>query len=192
MEPRYTPHMLRPILVVVVALIGVFAGAQVSAPAPPPAPNPVEFISLNFGPEFSIIEKYPVLTGDLDGDGTEDAVFVLTRKGNPLVDEAEFHYKVIDPYDEYFGWGDPKVTMQFNAHDPQQVKYIAVVHNWRASTPKAKFLVINLPFEKLSITRIPLKKRNATAIAAEELGGLTSAIYWDGRKYKWDATSAPN
>ncbi len=190
--------MLRRLALVTVLLSG-FAIAQKQPAAPVATIRPSthaatasdkEYVSLNFGPSFTFIEKFPVMTGDMDGDGAEDAVFVLTRKDNPLGDEEEFHYKVIDPYDEYFGWGDPKVTSKFNAHDPDAVKYIAIVHNWRAATPKAKYLVINLPFEKLSITRIPVKKKMATAISAEDLSGITSAIYWDGKKYKWDATGA--
>jgi hypothetical protein len=191
--------MLRRSVLAILLLVG-FAAAQVQPGSPQIQPGSsaitpkiTEFVSLNFGTAFQLIDRYPILTGDLDGDGTEDAVFVLTRKDNPLLDEAQFHYKVIDPYDEYFGFGDPRVTTSFNAHDPDQVKYIAIVHNWKAATPKAKYLVINLPFEKLTITRIPLKKKKiATALAAEELGGLTSAIYWDGKKYKWDAMSAPD
>lgn len=176
--------MLRRLLLFV-ALLSIPALAQ-------NAPNPTEFVSLQFGTEFIYLDKFPVLTGDLDGDGTEDAVFVVTSKSNPLLSEEQFHYKVIDPYDEYFGFGDPRVTTGFNAHDPEQVKYILVVHNWRAATPKAKFVVINLPFEKLSISRIPTKKKKmkvVTAITAEELGGLTSAIYWDGKRYRWNSLS---
>jgi len=190
--------MIRRLLVLLflVSLLAVAQSNKKGQPAPlpeqGPAPKTAEFVAANFGPAFSIIEKYPTIVGDLDGDGLEDAIIVLTRKDNPLLDEAEFHYKVIDPYDEYFGFGDPRVTVTFNAHDPEQVKYIAIVHAWRTAAPKAKYLVINLPFEKLSISKIPLKKRNVVALAAEELGGLTSAIYWDGKKYKWDAMSAPD
>ncbi len=176
--------MLRRILVLVFVL-STLALAQ-------EAPKPQEYISAQFGPAFLYLDKFPVLTGDLDGDGTEDAVFVTTSKDNPLLDEDQFHYKVIDPYDEYFGWGDPRVTTSFNAHDPAQVKYILIVHNWRAETPKAKLVVINLPFEKLNITRIPAKKKNkkpVPAITAEDLGGMMSAIYWDGKKYRWSSMS---
>jgi hypothetical protein len=190
--------MLRRLFLLVL-LICSFALAQAgNKKTPPPlpeqgpAPNVKAFVSMNFGASFVLLEKFPVLTADLDGDGLEDAVFVLTRKDNPLLDEAEFHYKVIDPYDEYFGFGDPKVTVTFNAHDPEQVKYIAIVHAWRIAVPKAKYLVINLPFEKLSISRIPVKKKNFPAVAAEDLGGLNSAIYWHGKKYRWDATPDSN
>ncbi len=161
-----------------------------SAPSPKEAPNPKEYVSTQFGPEFILLDKFPVLTGDLDGDGAEDVVFVVTRKSNPLVDEDQFHYKVIDPYDEYFGFGDPRITVNFNAQDPNQVKYILIAHDWRAATPKLKLVVINIPLEKLSISRIPTKKKKkkvVTAITAEDLSGLVSAIYWDGKKYRWTA-----
>jgi hypothetical protein len=151
-----------------------------------------EFVSLQFGPDFVLIDKSPVLTADLDGDGTEDAVFVATRKTNPLVDQDTFHYKVIDPYDEYFGWGDPRVTAAFNKDDPEKAKYVLIVHDWQAATPKVKLVVLNLPFEKLAIHRIPGKKNKVyTAITAEDLSGETSAIYWDvkKKKYKWNSLS---
>ncbi len=183
--PRYTPDMIRRILLVMVALTTLSFSQD--------APKAQEYVSAQFGADFVYLDRFPVLTGDLDGDGTEDAIIVTTRKGNPLVDEEEFNYKVIDPYDEYFGWGDPRVTTTFNAHDPQQVKYILIIHDWRATAPKAKLVVINLPFEKLSITRIPTKKKKnkkvVTAVSAEDLGGMTSAIFWDGKKYRWSSMS---
>ncbi len=186
------------IAVLFLALVGSLMFAQAAQPqagAVPKAlnpPRPAEYVAMNFGPSFSIIDKFPMLVADLDGDGTEDAIFVLTRTDNPLLDEAQFHYKVIDPYDEYFGFGDPRVTIQFNANDPELMKYIAIVHNWRAATAKAKFIVINMPFEKLTITRTLIKKKPVTVLAAEELGGLGSMIYWDGKKYRWETTGAPN
>jgi hypothetical protein len=188
--------MLRRIVPFSVVLIitSALALAQ-SAPTAhesPLTPQEREFVSLQFGTEFVLLDKFPMLTADLDGDGAEDAVFVATRKGNPLVDEETFHYKVVDPYNEYFGWGDPRVTVSFNAHDPEKAKYILIAHDWRAATPKAKLVVLNLPFEKLAIHRIPGKKNKVyTAITAEDLSGETSAIYWDvkKKKYKWTAMS---
>ena len=155
-------------------------------------PQDKEFVSTQFGSDFVLMDKYPVLTADLDGDGTQDAVFVATRKSSPLVDQVRFDYKVVDPYDEYFGWGDPQVTSSFTKDDPDAVKYILIVHDWQAATPKAKLVVLNLPFEKLAIHRIPGKKKKVyTAITAEDISGETSAIYWDmkKKKYKWDSMS---
>jgi hypothetical protein len=205
-DPRYTPLMPRRFLVLIFALATIaFAQdapkpqqqapkAQQNSPAPTPldVSKPQEFITAQFGADFVYLDKYPVITGDLDGDGNEDAILVTTRKDNPLLDEDQFHYKVIDPYDEYFGWGDPRVTSTFNAHDPSVIKYVLIVEDWHASTPKAKLVVINLPFEKLSMTRIPTKNKKrkvAPALLAEDLGGIASAIYWDGKKYRWSSMS---
>lgn len=123
------------------------------------------------------------MVGDLDADGAEDAIFVATAK-NPLLDEAEFHYRTIDPYNTFYGFGDPRVTMQFTSQEGQP-RYILVVHNWRAATPKAKFVIINLPFEKLAVARIAVKKKVVPCIAVEDRTGAVSSVYWNGKQYKW-------
>ena len=124
------------------------------------------------------------LYGDVDNDGQEDAVVVVASK-TPLADEVEFHYRAIDPYDGYWGWGNARETVQFSATDAGPTRYLAVIHNWKA--PKEKFLVINLPFEKIMMSRVARKKKKAIAsIHAVEAGGLESDLYWDGKKYKWE------
>jgi hypothetical protein len=157
--------------------------ARNPAPAPPHAetsPDATQ-IALLFGPGFHPLSGFPVLTADLDGDGAEDAVAVATAE-DPLLDEAAFQYKVVDPYSAAFGISDPRITRQFSVHQgPSQL--VLVVHNWRA--PKAKFVILNLPFDRLSLTRTALKKKTVPAIRAEELGGSRSIIYWDGKKWKW-------
>lgn len=134
-----------------------------------------------FGPTFKPLPGFPVLTADLDGDGAEDAVVVATAE-NPLLDEAAFHYKVMDPYSSHFGIGDPRITRQFSAHEGP-LRLVLIVHNWRA--PKAKFVILNFPFDQISVTRTVLKKKTVPAIRGEELGGSRSVIYWDGKKWKW-------
>lgn len=189
--PRYTPLMAGRFLVLTLALVSLAVAQDTHTPQQD-APKPQDYITAQFGASFVYLEKFPVITGDLDGDGTEDAIFVTTNKENALLDEDQYHYKVIDPYDEYFGWGDPRVTSTFNAHDPSQIKFVLIVHDWRSANPKAKLVVINLPFEKLSLSRVPTKNKKrkiAPALLAEDLGGLTSAIYWDGKKYKWTSMS---
>lgn len=185
--------MLRRFLpLLLLAPVLAFPQSSPSAKQAAITPQEREFVSTQFGSDFVLLDKFPMLTADLDGDGTEDAVFVATRKGNPLVDQETFHYKVIDPYDEYFGWGDPRVTSTFHKDDPDEARYVLIVHDWQAATPKAKLVVLNLPFEKLAIHRIPGKKNKVfTAITAEDLSGETSAIYWDvkKKKYKWDSMS---
>jgi len=59
---------------------------------------------------------------------------------------------------------------------------------WRSDTPKAKFVIINFPFRQLAIKHIQIKrKRVVNAVFAEETGSdqMTSAIFFDGKKYKY-------
>ena len=141
--------------------------------------------------------KY-LLIGDLDGDGVEDAVIVVRFK-NPLAGQGGYDYKVVDPYFTYHGYGNPKVTATFQSEDPRENHMILVIHGagpegWRAEKPKAKFVIINLPFEFLSIAPVLLdKKKNkrVMAIMAEESDGASSSCYWDGKKYKWTEGAGP-
>ncbi|HVP50989.1 MAG TPA: hypothetical protein VMT05_02705 [Terriglobales bacterium] len=135
------------------------------------------------------------LTADLDGDGVEDAIIVARCK-TPLADEGSHNYKVIDPYYTNYGYGNPRITAQFNSADPYRQNVVLVIMGagkeaWRAATPKAKFVMINLPFDSLSITRVTLRKRQVPAISLiEDEPGLTSAVYWDGKKYRWSDTAS--
>ncbi len=158
--------------------------APVTSPQAGAAPDQLkEVAAREFGPSFELL-AFPPLFLDIDGDGAEDAVLVATSK-NPLLDSAELHYRVVDPYDEYFGWGDPKITLGFAPTNVGGPRYLLIVHDWRAATPKAKFVIINLPFEKLSVSRTLRKKKPVAAISAEESSGLNSVVYWDGKKYRW-------
>src|SRR5207253_10044390 len=77
-----------------------------------------DFIQKQFGSEFTLVTSYPTLTGDFDNDGVEDLA-VVARGRNPLIDADEHHFRALDPYDEFFGVGDPKITSQFGAIDPE-------------------------------------------------------------------------
>ncbi len=175
--------MSRTLLVVVVAVSALAAAAAQQAPAP--SLDAQQICAREFGEQFKLDPKFAPLTVDLDGDGQEDLVLVATSK-NPLSGEFEFHYRAIDPYDAYFGWGNPKETVTFSATNAGVTRYVLVVHNWRA--PKAKFVIINLPFDSLSTGRVAIKKKKGAvnSIHAVEVGGLASDVYWDGKKYKWD------
>ena len=178
---------------------------------PQPPADLAEIVKKQFGPCFEVAtersaakvnylhpkaEKSWVdfLTADLDGDGVEDAVIVARCK-TPLVDQVTHNYRVIDPYYSNFGYGDPKVTAQFNATDPDRQNLVLVIHgagkeSWRAATPKAKFVIINLPFDNLGLTQVTHRKRPVPAISlVEEEQQLSSAVYWDGKKYKWADTA---
>ncbi len=170
-------------------LVSIMAAQEPAKVAPVVAPSKdqlKQLVKSQFGVTFELLE-FPPLFLDIDGDGAEDAIVIATSK-NPLLDAGELHYKVIDPYDDYFGLGDPKITAGFAPMNPGPPRYLLVVHAWREATPKAKFVLINVPFEKLSAGRVLRKKKPVAAISAEEAGGITSAVYWDGKKYKWQPT----
>lgn len=150
-----------------------------------------KFVAAQFGSAYTLVPGFTTLAGDLDDDGAEDAVFVATAK-NPLLDEVEFHYKTIDPYNSFFGFGDPRVTLQFAAQEGEP-RFLLIVHGWRLAVPKAKFVVINLPFQKIRLDRVALKKKTIAAIALEDRTEQKSDIFWTGKQWKWvDTSLGPN
>jgi hypothetical protein len=182
------------VLLLVLCFTSLALAQQPAAPAtaaPQPAakeadtqpPDAQQLITREFGKSFTVAPGIAPMYGDMDGDGLEDAVIVV-RSEAPLVDEVDFHYRPIDPYDAYWGWGNPKETVQFSATSTGPLRYIAIIHNWRA--PKSKFLVINLPFEKLVLSRVMVKKKPVLALHTIESSGLESDLFWDGKKYKWN------
>ena len=177
----------------------------------------MEVVKKQFGPDLDIAEtsseitaqylhpdkkkegrwKY-LLTGDLDGDGVEDAVIIVRFK-NPMAGQTQYDYKVVDPYFAYHGYGNPKVTAAFQSEDPRYNHMLLIIHGagpegWRAEKPKAKYVIINLPFEFLSIAPVVVdkkKKKKVMGIMAEEADGASSSCYWDGKKYKWSEGAGP-
>ncbi len=146
--------------------------------------DPKAYVLAQFGPALKYLPKFPPIVADFDQDGAEDIVLVVTGK-NPLLDEAEFHYKTIDPYNGFFGWGDPKDTLQFATAEAEP-RFLAIVHNWKSETPKAKFVMINLVFEKMYFARyVNKKKKVLPCIEVEDRTQLTSDVFWDGKKWKW-------
>jgi hypothetical protein len=137
----------------------------------------------------------PFLTADLDGDGVEDAVIVAHCK-TPLADEVSYNYKVTDPYYSNYGYGNPRITAQFSSADPEHQNLVLIIHGagsdaWRSATPKAKFVIINLPFDTISLNRIMYKKHPVPAVSLLEAEQeLSSAVYWDGKKWRWADTGA--
>src|ERR1700685_1781188 len=67
-----------------------------------------DFVQKQFGSTCALIGVEP-LKADLDGDGVEDIV-IPARCTNPMMDQAEENYVVVDPYNVFFGYGNPQVT----------------------------------------------------------------------------------
>jgi len=150
------------------------------------------FVQKQFGSTCSLIGIEPLIA-DLDNDGTEDIV-IPARCTNPMMDQVENSFVVVDPYNSFFGYGNPKVTTQFSSEDPERRGYsLLVIHGagpqaWRSATPKAKFLIVNLPFKQVVVKKLAIKKNKPImGIFAEETGGdqATSVIFWDGKRYKY-------
>lgn len=160
----------------------------------PPASAPVDddFIQKQFGSTCKLMAGPPQLKADLDGDGIEDLV-VAARCTNPLADQADDNFTVVDPYNTFFGYGNTKITSQFASEDPAlRGLVLLIIHGtgeeaWRAATPKAKFVIINLPFKQIAVKKLKVRKRSVMAIYAEETGAdrMTSATFWDGKKYRY-------
>ncbi|MGA9352139.1 MAG: hypothetical protein WBV46_00515 [Terriglobales bacterium] len=151
-----------------------------------------DFIHRQFGDQFTFMPSVGVAYGDLDGDGVEDVV-IAARCKNPMLDQGDHDYTVIDPYDAFFGYGNPQVTTTFSSGDPGlRGLVMLIIHGagpdaWRSSTPKAKFVVVNLPFRTLSVRKFKLKKKTVEAVYVEEAGEIsaTSAVFFDGKKFQY-------
>ncbi|OLC21677.1 MAG: hypothetical protein AUH36_03460 [Chloroflexi bacterium 13_1_40CM_55_7] len=156
-----------------------------------------DFIQKQFGATCSLAAGPPTYTADLDRDGIEDAV-IVAKCTNPLMDETENNFKVLDPYNSFFGYGDTKATSQFASADPlARSRVLLVIHGagveaWHSDKPKAKFVIINLPFKQIAVRKLMVKKKSVMAIYAEESSAdqMTSAIFWDGKKYRYQPLGA--
>lgn len=138
----------------------------------------------------------PVLTGDFDGDGVEDAI-IIARNKNALIGAGAYGYKVLDPFHERYGWNKPQITGEFNAHDPLHNLHMLIIHGagpdgWRAEKPKAKYVLINIPLEQVSLSRAMLKKKPVDAIRVEESDTISSLVFWDGKTYRYVPGGAMN
>ena len=96
--------------------------------------------------------------------GVEDIV-IPARRTNPMMDQMEDSFVVVDPSNSYFGYGNPKITTQFSSDDPERRGYsLLVIHGagtdaWRSASPKAKFLIVNLPFKQVVRRNWPSRRR---------------------------------
>jgi hypothetical protein len=174
--------------------------ADKKQPPPPPAhakaPSPAitdEYVHKEFGDNCSLLSGPPQFVGDLDGDGVDDLI-IAARCKNPMADQAEYGFHVTDPYNSAMGFGDVKLTSTFNSDAPERKGVsLLIVHGvgkdaWRSDKEKPKFLLINLPFQTLTVKRLALKKRTVLGIYMEEKGegeATSSVLFWDGKKYRY-------
>src|SRR5579863_1028385 len=196
---RFLPVAVLAALLTLAAAPSAFAGEK-KQPPPPPAhaqsPSPAvtdDYVHKQFGDNCSLLPGPPQITGDLDGDGIDDLI-VAARCKNPMADRDEYSFQISDPFDTYMGFGDVKVTSAFGSDEPERRGIcLLIVHGaekdaWRADKPKAKFLLINMPFKTLTVKRLSLKKRTVLGIYMEEKGegeSISSVVFWDTKKYKY-------
>ena len=192
-------------LLMISATSATLAAQSKKQPPPPPAraksPVPAvtdEYVRKEFGDNCSLLAGPPQFVGDLDGDGVDDLV-VAARCKNPMADQAEYGFRVADPYDSFLGFGDVKVTSTFASDEPERKGVsLLIVHGvgpeaWRSDKEKPKFLLINLPFKTLTVKRLALKKKTVLGIYMEEKGegeATSSVIFWDGKKYRYQVLGA--
>ncbi len=188
------------LLPVLTAFLLVAAAQSKKQPPPPPphakSPSPTvtdELIHKQFGDNCSLLAGPPQFVADLDDDGIDDLV-VAAKCKNPMADKDEYSFVVADPYDTSLGYSDVKVTSTFASDAPERRGIsLLIIHGtekdaWRAETPKAKFLLINLPFKTLTVKRLALKKKTILGIYMEETGegeDTSSVVFWDGKKYRY-------
>ena len=170
------------LLPMLAAFLLVATAQSKKQPPPPPAhaksPSPAvtdELIHKQFGDNCSLLAGPPQFVADLDDDGIDDLV-VAAKCKNPMADKDEYSFVVADPYDSFLGYTDIKVTSSFGSDEPERRGIsLLIIHGaekdaWRAETPKAKFLLINLPFKTLTVKRLALKKKTILGIYMEETG----------------------
>jgi hypothetical protein len=184
----------------VITATSVTPAADKKQPPPPPAhakaPVPAvtdAYVHKEFGDNCSLLAGPPQFVGDLDGDGVDDLV-IAARCKNPMADQAEYGFHVADPYNSFMGFGDVKLTSTFASDVPERKGVsLLIVHGvgkdaWRSDKEKPKFLLINLPFQTLTVKRLALKKRTVLGVYMEEKGegeATSSVIFWDGKKYRY-------
>jgi hypothetical protein len=187
---------MKLLLVRILAACFLLASTLLAQPAAPsaaaaPLADPAAYLASQFGPSFKLDPKVPPMFGDLDGDGKEDLVLVGTSS-TPLMSQEQFSFKVEDPYDAYFGTGNPKITSQFTLHFDGSSRCFLIVFGWRLppaqkSKKISKFVLINTPFESASIVNLRLKKKNVQAIEAIDHSTLHALLVWDGKRWRWVA-----
>lgn len=171
-------------------VMAALAMAQASGSDHPKIDN--DFVHQQFGDQFTLLPDVSPAFGDLDGDGIEDVV-IAARCKNPMLDQSEHNFTVIDPYDAFFGYGNPAVTTTFSEGDPAlRGLVMLIIHGdgkdtWRSEKPKSKYVVVNLPFRAIYVRKFRLKKKTIDALYVEEAGSFATsgAVFFDGKKFQY-------
>lgn len=149
-------------------------------------------VKQQFGDTFTLPEKFPTTTivADFDGDGVQDIAIVADSK-EPIPDSFAFKYQVTDPYHAYFGFDNPQLMSSFNA-DPDHAHHLLIIFGsekdgWHAAVPKAKFVIMNLPFDSIKVGRMLISKTKPPifVIRAIEAQIMDSSVFWEPKKRRW-------
>ena len=147
------------------------------------------------------------LTGDFNGDATQDIVTVVRIKEPRTALPKDV--RVLNPF-----WGSPKVTYPSNPASGNALA-LAIIHSWKNPQPAAKFLLIGdapilvFVYER---TSDPDSAKNLMELMSKRgkrhrgayfpptakgdvilLGtqvGDESPLYWNGRTYRWEEGAA--
>jgi len=173
----------------ILTVLCLSSGAVAQQATEPAVDN--DFVQKQFGSNCSLI-GIPSIKADFDGDGVDDIV-IPAHCTSPMMDQAEENYVVVDPYNAFFGYGNPKITTQFASEDPARRGFmLLIIHGagadaWHAASPKAKFMIVNLPFKSIFVKKLVVRKKEHMAIYVDETGGdaQTSVLFFDGRKYRY-------
>lgn len=173
------------------ALITVSA-AQTAAPKSSSAVDN-QFVQKEFGSSCTLDKDVPPLIADFNGDKIDDIVIAAHCK-NPMIDAVEHKYTVLDPYNAFYGFGNPQIMLQYSTEDPRfRDLALLIIHGagpdaWRSAAPGDKFLIVNLAYKDIAAREFMLKKKRIEAIYVDEADETqtTSVLYWDGKKYKYD------
>jgi hypothetical protein len=152
--------MLSPRLHAILAVLFLSIASLAQVPKASSAAATVDdaFVQKAFGSTCTLMPGPHPLTADLDGDGIQDIV-IVARCTNPLLDQDQDNFQLIDPYNAFFGYGNPRITSQFASEDPERRGLVLlIIHGdgpqaWRSPTPKAKFVIINLPFKQVMVRK---------------------------------------
>jgi hypothetical protein len=165
-----------------------------SKPLPPAlASDLAEMVQKQFGKTFSLPAKFPtpMITGDFDGDGVED-VAIVADSAEPAPDSYQYKYSVADPYNAFFGLGNPTISANFGTIDTKHAHVLLVIFGagaeaWRAAVPKAKFAIVNVPFDTVEAGRLLIKKDKPPIyiIRPKEAQILEATLFWEAKKKRW-------